>query len=186
MYHARKWKFEKTHIVWTFISDLPPIPHNAGWPHTFFLWMELLIKPPFHPIFQYILQILLPKMGFLCKETPHFTNILCHFGLYTHITPTLTNFTPILRPHDSTQFFHFWPPHSTPHSFRACYSPFWLSRPPPRPWPGGTSYILHISCGESRKFWPKTLCSRGIHVICQVAWLCKHRHSTDRKQLFAH
>ncbi len=51
------------------------------------------------------------------------THILCHFDFYTHITHTLTNFTPILCPHDSTQVFHFCPPiphqilfeHATPH-----------------------------------------------------------------------
>ena len=35
----------------------------------------------------------------------------------------------ILCPQDSTQFFNFWPPpHSTPNSFRARYSKFWLNQ----------------------------------------------------------
>ncbi len=94
------------------VTDKVPIPHNSS---TFCkyccrTWAFFVRK---HPI-------------------PH-THILFYFDFNIHITPTLTNFTPILCPHDSTQFFHFFKtPHSTPNSFRACYSTFWLSPPPLR------------------------------------------------------
>ncbi len=59
------------------VTDKAPIPHNSS---TF--WKH-------------------------CCRTTHSIHILCHFDLYTHITPTLTNFIPILCPHNSTLFFHF-------------------------------------------------------------------------------
>ncbi len=71
------------------VTDKAPIPHNSS---TF-------------------LKILLPKMGFLSMETPHSTHILCHFKFYTHITPTLTNFTPFCA-------------HTIPHKFSIFDPPF--------------------------------------------------------------
>ncbi len=68
------------------------------------------------------------------QKTPQSTHNLCHFDFYPHFTHGLTNFTPILCPHNSTPFFNFRPPiphqilfeHATPHFLQAA-SPGHLS-----------------------------------------------------------
>ena len=118
-----------------FTVELPPIPHIV-------VWLESPKDNPLHTtthIFWVPLANIVSKHGLLLqkhpifkvggKYTPHSTHILYYFSLHTHITQILTNFTPILCPHNPTQFFKFWPPFHT-NSFQACYSNFWLSRSP--------------------------------------------------------
>ncbi len=143
--HARKWKFGKTHIVWTFITDLPlppPIPHTSGRLHTVSLWMGLLIKPPFHT-FPVLLENIVTEHGLFVLENPPFHT---HFVSFWFLPPYHTQSYKFYPHFVSTQFhtiFQISTPHSTPNSVRACYSTFWASRPPP-----GVLPILCISVDQ--------------------------------------
>ncbi len=121
--------------MWTFISDLPPIPHNFGWPNILSLRMELLIKPPFH-----IIQVLFANTNIVAEHglslqgnPPFYTHFVSFWFLYPYHTHsyefhphfvstrfhTLHNFS-IFDPQFHTKFF----------SSMLLHINFWLSRSP--------------------------------------------------------
>ncbi len=104
-------------LCWLSSRIYPPIPYDVWWPYAIFLWMELLIKPPFHTVLVL------------------FANILADHGLSHTSCCVILNFIPIshtvllqISPpfcvHTISHNFCIFYPHSTPNSFRAHYFTF--------------------------------------------------------------